>query len=49
MLQNALAVANRVPANNFVGGAANVEEAAWKNCWNCEILLDSLTNYVTDS
>lgn len=34
LLQNALAVANRVPANNFVGGAANVEEAAWKNCWN---------------
>lgn len=34
LLQNALAVANRVPATNFVGGAANVEEAAWKNCWN---------------
>jgi hypothetical protein len=41
LLQNALAVANRVPANNFVGGAANVEEAAWKNCWNWCVLPPS--------
>lgn len=43
LLQNALAVANRVPATNFVGGAANVEEAAWKNCWNWCVVFPSLS------
>ncbi|GAA6057132.1 hypothetical protein JCM3770_004837 [Rhodotorula araucariae] len=34
LLQNALAVANRIPASNLVAGAAAIEETAWKNCWN---------------
>ncbi|KAK4699647.1 hypothetical protein P7C70_g6612, partial [Phenoliferia sp. Uapishka_3] len=34
LLENALAVANRVPAAAPVGGGPAVEETAWKNCWN---------------
>ncbi|GAA5894905.1 hypothetical protein JCM6882_008238 [Rhodosporidiobolus microsporus] len=34
LLQNALAVANRVPASQSLGGGAAIEETAWKNCWN---------------
>ncbi|GAA5937405.1 hypothetical protein JCM10213_007224 [Rhodosporidiobolus nylandii] len=34
LLQNALAVANRVPASQSLGGIAAIEETAWKNCWN---------------
>ncbi|GAA5863388.1 hypothetical protein JCM3774_005275 [Rhodotorula dairenensis] len=48
LLQNALAVANRVSANNFVGGAANVEEAAWKNCWNWNLPDAQYGNLVLD-
>lgn len=48
LLQNALAVANRVPANNFVGGAANVEEAAWKNCWNWNLPDAQYGNLILD-
>ncbi|ORY91733.1 hypothetical protein BCR35DRAFT_260887 [Leucosporidium creatinivorum] len=33
LLENALAVANRVPAAPAAGGQA-IEESAWKNCWN---------------
>ncbi|GAA5986351.1 hypothetical protein JCM10908_003718 [Rhodotorula pacifica] len=48
LLQNALAVANRVPASNFVGGAANVEEAAWKNCWNWNLPDAQYGNLILD-
>ncbi|KWU47607.1 hypothetical protein RHOSPDRAFT_13819, partial [Rhodotorula sp. JG-1b] len=48
LLQNALAVANRVPATNFVGGAANVEEAAWKNCWNWNLPDAQYGNLILD-
>lgn len=34
LLQNALAVANRIPTSNLSGGGAAIEETAWKNCWN---------------
>ncbi|GAA5889882.1 hypothetical protein JCM8208_001158 [Rhodotorula glutinis] len=34
LLQNALAVANRIPSDNLVSGGAAIEETAWKNCWN---------------
>ncbi|GAA6005162.1 hypothetical protein JCM10207_008527 [Rhodosporidiobolus poonsookiae] len=34
LLNNALAVANRVPASQSLGGGAAVEETAWKNCWH---------------
>ncbi|GAA6029753.1 hypothetical protein JCM8097_001032 [Rhodosporidiobolus ruineniae] len=34
LLTNALAVANRVPASQSLGGGLAVEETAWKNCWN---------------
>ncbi|GAA6060269.1 hypothetical protein JCM10212_003969 [Sporobolomyces blumeae] len=34
LLNNALAVANRVPATAPVLGGPAAEETAWKNCWN---------------
>ncbi|KAL8278385.1 hypothetical protein RQP46_009277 [Phenoliferia psychrophenolica] len=34
LLENALAVANRVPAAAPANGGPAVEETAWKNCWN---------------
>ncbi|GAA5986452.1 hypothetical protein JCM11641_001005 [Rhodosporidiobolus odoratus] len=34
LLQNAIAVANRIPASQGMGGGAAIEEAAWKNCWH---------------
>ncbi|BGP31087.1 hypothetical protein JCM10296v2_002851 [Rhodotorula toruloides] len=35
LLQNALAVANRIPTSNPPGsGGAAIEETAWKNCWH---------------
>jgi hypothetical protein len=34
LLNNALAVANRVPTTQSLGGGAAIEETAWKNCWN---------------
>ncbi|GAA5965750.1 hypothetical protein JCM3765_007331 [Sporobolomyces pararoseus] len=34
LLANALAVANRVPAQAPVQGGPAAEETAWKNCWN---------------
>lgn len=34
LLENALAVANRVPAAPSASGGQAIEESAWKNCWN---------------
>ncbi|BGP23747.1 ser/Thr protein phosphatase family protein [Rhodotorula toruloides] len=35
LLQNALAVVNRIPTSNPPGsGGAAIEETAWKNCWH---------------
>ena len=47
LLENALAVANRVPAAAPANGGPAVEETAWKNCWNWCVtfsLFRSLSN-----
>lgn len=48
LLDNALAVCNRVPAPLPIGGGTVHEETSWKNCWNWNLPDASYGSMILD-